>query len=111
MSFEELRVAARGQPAAPVPPKTAPRLPFGVLRENAAEPMVLTTTTPRRLVFSTAKRDVPKTLRRAERDDLTINSAIALREMDSLFLASPKRAAAPSPGPAFEPRAIFRDEA
>ena len=75
---------------------------------------MLTTAKPRKLVFSTAKRDAPRTLARAERDDLTINSAIALREMDWLFLASPK--AAPSPGLAevpefasFQPNALFQD--
>ena len=80
-------------------------------------------------MFSTAKRaGPPRTIGRAEREDLTINSAIALKEMDSLFGlgGSPPAPAVsapvvrfaedvvhdPSPGDAsFRPRAIFRDEA
>ncbi|KAJ8599461.1 hypothetical protein CTAYLR_008022 [Chrysophaeum taylorii] len=45
----------------------------------------------RRLVFSTAKREQPSaavattTLKAADQDDLTINSALAAKEIDSLF--------------------------
>ena len=66
--------------------------------------MVMTNMKPKRLLFSTASKRAPHTLRRAEKEDLTINSAIALREMDSLF-GSPA-----SKPPETCRRAIFRDE-
>ena len=133
VSFEERRhLATGGSIAAPravaPPPQSAARLPFGVLQDkvNAADDaMVMTSTKPRKLVFSTAKRDVPMSIRRAEREDLTINSAIALQEMDSLFAQnSPPRSVKPPPTPAqpsfqildeessrkpLKPRAIFQD--
>ena len=133
VSFEERRHLATGGSIAALravapPPQSAARLPFGVLQDkvNAADDaMVMTSTKPRKLVFSTAKRDVPMSIRRAEREDLTINSAIALQEMDSLFAQnSPPRSVKPPPTPAqpsfqildeessrkpLKPRAIFQD--
>ena len=101
VSFEEKR--ARVGCGGPVQaPKTARRA-FGEL-QAAAEPMVMTNMKPKRLLFSTASKRAPHTLRRAEKEDLTINSAIALREMDSLF-GSPA-----SKPPETCRRAIFRDE-
>ena len=109
MSFEErrARVGVSGGGAVQAP-KTCRRA-FGTLQATAAESMVMTNMKPKRLLFSTASKQAPpRTLRRAEKEDLTINSAIALREMDSLFgVGSP----APPPQPeSFRPRAIFRDE-
>ena len=109
MSFEErrARVGFSGGGAVQAP-KTCRRA-FGTLQATAAESMVMTNMKPKRLLFSTASKQAPpRTLRRAEKEDLTINSAIALREMDSLFgVGSP----APPPQPeSFRPRAIFRDE-
>ena len=140
VSFEERRHVARGgRPAAPraAAPRSAARPALGAVPQSAARPVlgvlqdrsnddatVTTASKPRRLVFSTAKRDGPMSIRRAERDDLTINSAIALQEMDSLFAhnSPPPSAKPPSPAaPRFEildeessrkplkPRAIFQD--
>ena len=66
--------------------------------------MVMTNMKPKRLLFSTASKRAPQTISRAAKEDLTINSAIALREMDSLF-GSPA-----SKPPETCRRAIFRDE-
>jgi hypothetical protein len=104
ISFEErrARVGPQDRIAAVQAPKTARRA-FGEL-QAVDESMVMTNMKPKRLLFSTASKRAPQTLRRAEKEDLTINSAIALREMDSLF-GSPA-----SKPPETCRRAIFRDE-
>ena len=104
ISFEErrARVGPQDRIAAIQAPKTARRA-FGEL-QAVDESMVMTNMKPKRLLFSTASKRAPHTLRRAEKEDLTINSAIALREMDSLF-GSPA-----SKPPETCRRAIFRDE-
>ena len=104
ISFEErrARVGPQDRIAAIQAPKTARRA-FGEL-QAVDESMVMTNMKPKRLLFSTASKRAPQTLRRAEKEDLTINSAIALREMDSLF-GSPA-----SKPPETCRRAIFRDE-
>ncbi len=104
ISFEErrARVGPQDRIAAVQAPKTARRA-FGEL-QAVDESMVMTNMKPKRLLFSTASKRAPHTLRRAEKEDLTINSAIALREMDSLF-GSPA-----SKPPETCRRAIFRDE-
>lgn len=62
------------------------RAPLRVLGDNEDHLGTVGKRISRRLVFSTAKRDQPVShLKRADQDDLTINSAIAAREMDSLF--------------------------
>ena len=102
VSFEEKR--ARVGCGGPVQaPKTARRA-FGELQAQSTEPMVMTNMKPKRLLFSTASKRAPQTISRAAKEDLTINSAIALREMDSLF-GSPA-----SKPPETCRRAIFRDE-
>ena len=102
VSFEEKR--ARVGCGGPVQaPKTARRA-FGELQAQSTEPMVMTNMKPKRLLFSTASKRAPQTISRAVKEDLTINSAIALREMDSLF-GSPA-----SKPPETCRRAIFRDE-
>ena len=105
ISFEErrARVGPQDRIAAIQAPKTARRA-FGELQAAAAEPMVMTNMKPKRLLFSTASKRAPQTISRAAKEDLTINSAIALREMDSLF-GSPA-----SKPPETCRRAIFRDE-
>ncbi len=104
ISFEErrARVGPQDRIAAIQAPKTARRA-FGEI-QAAAEPMVMTNMKPKRLLFSTASKRAPQTISRAAKEDLTINSAIALREMDSLF-GSPA-----SKPPETCRRAIFRDE-
>ena len=103
MSFEEKRARVGvGGGGAVQAPKTARRA-FGELQPSG-DSMVMTNMKPKRLLFSTASKRAPQTLRRAEKEDLTINSAIALREMDSLF-GSPA-----SKPPETCRRAIFRDE-
>ena len=102
MRARRARVGPQDRIAAIQAPKTARRA-FGEL-QAVDESMVMTNMKPKRLLFSTASKRAPHTLRRAEKEDLTINSAIALREMDSLF-----------GWPASKPpetcrRAIFRDE-
>ena len=120
------RESCREQWVRPSPQPAAYQRPvLGVLQDRSNDDATVTTASkPRRLVFSTAKRDGPMSIRRAERDDLTINSAIALQEMDSLFAhnSPPPSAKPPSPAaPRFEildeessrkplkPRAIFQD--
>ena len=101
VSFEEKR--ARVGCGGPVQaPKTARRA-FGELQPTG-DSMVMTNMKPKRLLFSTASKRAPQTISRAAKEDLTINSAIALREMDSLF-GSPA-----SKPPETCRRAIFRDE-
>ena len=101
VSFEEKR--ARVGCGGPVQaPKTARRA-FGELQPSG-DSMVMTNMKPKRLLFSTASKRAPQTISRAAKEDLTINSAIALREMDSLF-GSPA-----SKPPETCRRAIFRDE-
>ena len=101
VSFEEKR--ARVGCGGPVQaPKTARRA-FGEIQPSG-DSMVMTNMKPKRLLFSTASKRAPQTISRAAKEDLTINSAIALREMDSLF-GSPA-----SKPPETCRRAIFRDE-
>ena len=101
VSFEEKR--ARVGCGGPVQaPKTARRA-FGEIQATG-DSMVMTNMKPKRLLFSTASKRAPQTISRAAKEDLTINSAIALREMDSLF-GSPA-----SKPPETCRRAIFRDE-
>ena len=103
VSFEEKRARVGvGGGGVVQAPKTARRA-FGELQPSG-DSMVMTNMKPKRLLFSTASKRAPHTLRRAEKEDLTINSAIALREMDSLF-GSPA-----SKPPETCRRAIFRDE-
>ena len=103
VSFEEKRARVGvGGGGVVQAPKTARRA-FGELQPSG-DSMVMTNMKPKRLLFSTASKRAPQTLRRAEKEDLTINSAIALREMDSLF-GSPA-----SKPPETCRRAIFRDE-
>ena len=104
ISFEErrARVGPQDRIAAIQAPKTARRA-FGELQPSG-DSMVMTNMKPKRLLFSTASKRAPQTISRAAKEDLTINSAIALREMDSLF-GSPA-----SKPPETCRRAIFRDE-
>ena len=103
VSFEEklARVGVGGGGVVQAP-KTARRA-FGELQPSG-DSMVMTNMKPKRLLFSTASKRAPQTISRAAKEDLTINSAIALREMDSLF-GSPA-----SKPPETCRRAIFRDE-
>ncbi len=103
VSFEEKRARVGvGGGGAVQAPKTARRA-FGELQPSG-DSMVMTNMKPKRLLFSTASKRAPQTISRAAKEDLTINSAIALREMDSLF-GSPA-----SKPPETCRRAIFRDE-
>ena len=104
ISFEErrARVGPQDRIAAIQAPKTARRA-FGEIQPTG-DSMVMTNMKPKRLLFSTASKRAPQTISRAAKEDLTINSAIALREMDSLF-GSPA-----SKPPETCRRAIFRDE-
>ena len=103
VSFEEKRARVGvGGGGVVQAPKTARRA-FGEIQPSG-DSMVMTNMKPKRLLFSTASKRAPQTISRAAKEDLTINSAIALREMDSLF-GSPA-----SKPPETCRRAIFRDE-
>ena len=94
-TIDENRIARKRYPIEDAKKSTGRRRPLGVLTEAKNDKNTKTLEPPttqskmkinRKLVFSTAKRDVPTTtFRRVDAQDLTINSAIAAKEIDDIF--------------------------